>query len=233
MVFFSASYHSDDFLTPGLPDSALALAAPVREAGVARAAPPRPALVVPAELVARIQARDETAFNTLVHLAYVTLVRFARGFVGASEAEDVVQDVLAAIWERPERWTPRGNPATYLFGTVRHHALNAIRRGVREARRQERAGHDPSLYDAYAAPPEHDLAVREEARRAAARLAALEALLSTLTERQRTAYDLRYRQGLTIPEIASILGITTRSGEQLLSRLVRVIRTRMREVDAA
>jgi RNA polymerase sigma factor (sigma-70 family) len=181
--------------------------------------------------VAQIQARDEMAFDTLVHLAYAPLVRFARGFVGEADAEDVVQDVLAAIWERSERWTPRGNPATYLFGMVRHHALNTIRRGTREARREERAVHDPSLYEAYANPPEHDLAVREDAHRAAARLAALDALLRTLTERQRTAYELRYRQGLTIPEIAGILGITTRSGEQLLSRLVRLIRGRMREVD--
>src|ERR1700710_1469362 len=60
----------------------------------------RPRLVIPAELVEQVRTRDREAFETFVHLVYAALVYFARGFVGSHEtAEDVVQDVLAMVWE--------------------------------------------------------------------------------------------------------------------------------------
>src|SRR5262249_52112998 len=152
------------------------------------------------------------------------------GLVGSRDAaEDIVQDVLATVWERADRWAPTGNVATYLFGMVRHHALDVVRRTTREARRHVRVAN--MLDERDASSPEHELLNAEDRTHAARRLRALDTLLATLTERQRTAYDLRYRQGLTIPEIAQVLGITPKSGEQLLGRLVHTIRERMRALE--
>lgn len=186
-------------------------------------------IVLPVDLPARIRARDVGAFRELVSVAHAPLVRFARGLVGTPElAEDVVQDVFAELWEQAERWTPRGNPVTYLFGTVRHRAIDAVRRATSETRRAARVAAD---IDRHAVPADADVLDAEDAKQHAAHIHALEAFLATLSERQRTAYDLRYRHGMSIAEVAETLGIAVKSGEQLLGRLVRSIRERMRELE--
>jgi RNA polymerase sigma factor (sigma-70 family) len=220
---FPLRYDSDG----GIPRAATAYLAAAYVAPPSRGDGARgPAFVLPPGIAARIRARDAAAFETLVALAYHPLIRFARGLIGSREAaEDVVQDVLAAIWERAEQWAPTGNPVTYLFGTVRHRAIDAVRRASSESVRHQRAMFG---VDDHGASADQLVADREDDERMGMLVRALETYLATLSERQRTAYDLRYRQGLTIPEIAEILGITTRSGEQLLRRLVHAIRERMR-----
>jgi len=189
------------------------------------------ALVLPADLVPRIRARDVSAFKELVLVAHAPLVRFARGMVGTPElAEDIVQDVFAALWERAELWAPRGNPVTYLFGTVRHHVIDALRRSASEARRSARAAADVEWETSSA---DAEVLAAEDAGQYATHVQALEAFLATLSERQRTAYDLRYRHGMSIADVADTLGITAKSGEQLLGRLVRSIRERMQAIEAS
>ena len=43
--------------------------------------------------------------------------------------------------------------------------------------------------------------------------------LKTLTEKQRRIYHLRFKMGLTVPECARRIGITSSNAEQLISRI--------------
>lgn len=189
---------------------------------------PSAALIVSPELVAKIRAGDIDAFEQLVYATYPSLVRFARTFVSDDDADDVVQDVLAAVFERSDRWSPKGNPITYLLGMVRHTALMLRRGAGRMLVRQERAAQDPSLSnDISSTSADYELQSDEDARELTERVLAIDRVVRSLTEHQRAAYDLRYRQGMSIPELSEILGISTRSGEQLMRRIVRIIRERV------
>jgi RNA polymerase sigma-70 factor (ECF subfamily) len=185
------------------------------------------AILVPPELLGRIQRRDVEAFRELVRLTYVPCLRFAETFLHASDAaEDIVQEVFAFVWDRGRQWDP-DDPAAYLFASVRNRALNEVRRREREARRSQRASErDTSERDARDTADPLDRIIGSEAD--LAKLQLVDDVLATFTERQRTAYDLRYRRGLTVPAVAHVLGITPKGAEQLVSRVTRLMVQRLR-----
>jgi RNA polymerase sigma-70 factor (ECF subfamily) len=190
------------------------------------AATSRPAFDITPELVERVRARDVSAFDTLVRLAFEPLVRFAYSFVRAQDvAEDVVQDVLAQVWQRGDVWCPTGAAAAYLLATVRNEALKILRhRGV-EMRHEARVQSEwvPDATTSRLLTPDELLVWRE-------RMRAFEAVLNSLTERQRTAFVLRYEQELTVPAIATVLGMSTKGAEKLVSRVTHVLRERLRDI---
>jgi RNA polymerase sigma-70 factor (ECF subfamily) len=197
-------------------------------AGSVHGRPSRAIIILP-EIVAGVREHDVEAFQELVRLTYIPLVRFARTVLGSpEEAEDTVQDVFTMIWERPERWQPSVDPAAYLFRSVRNQALDEVRRHERATRRAERAHEGEAYGDARQDQVDTVLDRLIEAETRAERTQKVAAVLETFTERQRTAYDLRYRRGLTASGIADVLGITTKSAEQLISRVTHLMIDRLR-----
>lgn len=187
-------------------------------------------LDIPPHIVSAIQSGDPSAFKHLVTTLYTPLVRFANSIIHSKDrAEDVVQDVFAEVWERRDKWNPRGSVITYLFGTVRHHAIDAVRATTSETRRHERL-HDMDE-SGFSPSPEDKVLEEEQSRAMGAHYRSLQAIVANLPERQHSAYVLRYRQGLTVPQIAVIFGISTKSGEQLLSRVIKTIRERMQGLE--
>jgi RNA polymerase sigma-70 factor (ECF subfamily) len=62
-----------------------------------------------------------------------TLVRFAMlQLRNASLAEDVVQDTLIAVLEKPERFTGQSTLRTYVIGIMKHKIIDALRTTARE-----------------------------------------------------------------------------------------------------
>ena len=53
--------------------------------------------------------------------------------------------------------------------------------------------------------------------------------MASLTDRQREAVRLRYQAQLTVPDVASALGVSSRGAERLLQRAVAVLRRAMGE----
>jgi RNA polymerase sigma-70 factor (ECF subfamily) len=179
--------------------------------------------------VAGVQTQDAEAFRELVRLTYIPLVRFARTILGSrDEAEDVVQDVFALLWDRSAQWHPLVDPAAYLFRAVRNHALNEVRRHERAVRRAQRADGPAAVRDPSDASPsvlEHII----DAEVQATHTRAIAAVLATCTERQRTVYDLRYSRGLSAAEIAHVLEITPKSAAKLVGRVTHLVVDRLRE----
>lgn len=170
----------------------------------------------PEELVGRIRAGDERAFETLYRTYFDPLWRFAYGYVHVREvALELVQDVFLAIWRTRDRLEVRTSVRAFLYAAVRHQALNHLR--------DERTG--ARLLDAHAvrsvdgpvgmgtAPTDpHDAAVAHELDASVMRV------LDELPERRRVVLTLRWKHQLTAEEIAGIVGTSPAAVRVLLSR---------------
>jgi RNA polymerase sigma-70 factor, ECF subfamily len=74
------------------------------------------------------------------------LVRFAMlQLRNESMADDVVQDALVAVLEKPERFAGQSSLRTYVTGILKHKIIDALRSGKREVRIE--AGEDASDAD--------------------------------------------------------------------------------------
>ncbi len=172
------------------------------------------------DYIAGVQRGDEAIFTAFVHTYLPVLTRFSYGFTGNEDAaHDIVQEVFARIWQLGPDWRPFTNIAAYLFTAVRNRALNSVKAAQASERLQDalREQIDPPLGDneAYA-----DIALIALIRRESQRL----------TERQQTALRLRFEQGMTTSQVASVLGVEPKAAEKLFARAFAALRTRLERI---
>lgn len=131
-----------------------------------------------------------------------------------AEAEDVAQEAMLRLWRIAPDWRQgEAQVTTWLYRVATNLATDRLRQ-----RRRRRA--DPLD----AAPEPEDghpgaLAGMIEADR----MAALQAALAVLPERQRQAVVLRHIEGLSNPEIADVLGVGVEAVESLTARGKRAL----------
>jgi RNA polymerase sigma-70 factor, ECF subfamily len=189
--------------------------------------PRRPAPAAdPSDVVARVRAGDERAFETLFRLHYDGLCGFAIRYVRERAlAEELVQDLFAGLWARRATWEVRGGGGSvraYLFAAVRNRALNL--RARRAVERDWEA--DEAIDDVRAihrAPAQAD-----DLLEAAELHARLDAAIESLPERCRLVMQLRWRDQLSYAEIAEVMGISAKGVENQLSRGLKALRDRLR-----
>jgi len=163
-------------------------------------------------LIARLRLGDSRAFTELFNGMAPKLWRFAGRQLGSLEmAQDVVQDVFIALWERRETLDPETNMTAYLYGAVRRRGLHVLRHERARAMTADRSAAVPQAWRALApvAP--------DDATQAAELEAALAAALQPLSELQRSALALR-RAGLTHTEIGAALSIATEAARKHVTR---------------
>jgi len=126
----------------------------------------------------------------------------------AAEAEDVTQDALLRLWKIAPEWRQgEAKVTTWLYRVTANLATDRLRRGK---------GRNIAL-DAIP-EPEDDQPRPEDRMQEAARLAALNAALATLPDRQRQAVVLRHIEGLANPDIAAIMDLGVEAVESLIAR---------------
>lgn len=158
-----------------------------------------PCAVTSAAPPAMICAGDTVNFDELYRTQYTPMVRMAFTLVDTQQqAEEVVQDAFAAVYERFDRID---NPEAYLRTTV----LNGCRRVLRRrmlSRRQP-------------IPPDVD-----------AELGASHVLdaIRRLPHKQRSMIVLRYDLQLTDTEIATTLGVPIGTVKSTLHRALAALR---------
>ena len=130
-----------------------------------------------------------------------------------SEAEDVVQEAMLRLWRIAPDWR-RGEAqvSTWLYRVVFNLATDRLRVRKRQG---------PSL-DAIEDPASPEPGAPEQLQDKA-RNAALQGALDDLPDRQKQAVILRHIEGLSNPEIAQIMGITTEAVESLTARGKRAL----------
>src|SRR3954447_25515316 len=167
------------------------------------------------ELVARVRAGDDGAFNELYERHRPALVRYARRVLGDRPPgpEDVVQEVFlkahAALLadDRPMQLR------AWLHRLVRNRCLDELRR----------AGNRPSVPfdEALDAPAQGDGAHGGDPYHVVSRRHAVRHMLediATLPERQREVLLRREVDGASHEEVAADLGITVRASKNLAGR---------------
>jgi RNA polymerase sigma-70 factor (ECF subfamily) len=173
-----------------------------------------------AELAARIRDGEHEAFTTVFLAHYDALCRFAETYTrDPAEAEEIVEGVLARIWEYHPTFNPSSGIGPYLYAAVRNRALNALR--DLQTRRK--------LADPYAADAEDNNSPGMSAS-PASMLAALEReelgvvlrrVIDTLPEHRRAVVTMRWFGGLSHAEIASALGTSVNAVEIQLRRALK------------
>lgn len=185
------------------------------------------------ELLARLRAGDEQAFETLVQEYYATMLAVARTYVRTrAVAEEVVQDAWVGVLTGLDRFEGRSSLKTWVMRIV---ANNAITRGTREARSvplsslaaegEESAveperfrgpdGGFPGHWNGYPADwqslPEDALLGRET-------LAVATEAIQGLPAAQRTVITLRDIQGCSAEEVCEALEVSQGNQRVLLHR---------------
>jgi RNA polymerase sigma-70 factor (ECF subfamily) len=170
------------------------------------------------ELVRRIRLGDAEAFEELFHAYYEPLCGFVLGYVRSAEtAEDVVQEMLASLWERRTEWDVRGSVRGYLFSAARNRALSHLRHARVVARWQESALREIGARNPAGASADERVRTDELAM-------ALARAIERLPARRRQTYTLRWQQELSLAEIAAVMGVTVKCVETQLASASKAIR---------
>ncbi len=151
------------------------------------------------DLAAHAQAGSLSSFARLVERFEGPLFNFLLRRTGsAADAEDLTQDAFVRAWQRIDQYDPRWQFSTWLFTIAARLAITHVRR-----HRSERA----KWRLARPGSPHEDDPARLVAQREQGGLL-WDLADRVLSEPQRAALWLRYAEGLSVRDIASVLGKT-------------------------
>jgi RNA polymerase sigma-70 factor (ECF subfamily) len=150
-------------------------------------------------LLRRVGAKDRKAFEALYHQYYRRLFSYLLKVMRRADlVEEVLNDVMLAIWKGAAGFDGRSRPSTWIFGIAYHKALKALSR-------RAPVGQDPMFLEREPAEPvDHDEPESLLARRELAGV--LGQALRALPAEQRTVVELTYYYGLPYQEISEIMG---------------------------
>ena len=169
------------------------------------------------ELLARLQAGDEGAFDAVFRTWYPVLVRVATAMLRDTDAaEEVAQDVMHELWRRAHVLDANLTLRAYLLRSIRNRALNHMRHlKVRKSSQ----GDVEALYDEPMGS-DQPVVARELAE-------AVQRALSELPPRCREVFELSRVDGLRYAEIAEALGISEKTVEAQMGKALRTLRARL------
>lgn len=156
----------------------------------------------------------EQRFRELYDSVYVDLLRFVRRRVHPSRAEDVVSDVMLVAWRRLHEVPVDLSAArAWLFGVARKTLQNTRRRDDRHGAIAVRL-----------AEARHGSDVADHHSELIARRVDVAAAWPLLSAAHQEAIALSVLDGLTAPEAAAVLGISSTAFRLRLSRARRILR---------
>ena len=145
-------------------------------------------------LLRKVALKDRKAFEALYHLYYRRLFGYLLKLTRRADlVEEVLNDVMLAVWKGAAGFDGRSRASTWIFGIAYHKALKALARRPLEP--DEPEGPEPVEPD----EPESLAARRELA-------GVLGQALGALPAEQRAVVELAYYYGLPYQEVAEIVG---------------------------
>lgn len=166
-------------------------------------------------LMLRVKDGDMEAFEALVEIHQSAVIgTVAKMLGGASEAEDIAQQVFIRVWKSAARYKPQAKFTTWLFTITRNLVFNESRRRKRkptvsvEEREEE---YHIMVSDSEAPSPSDDL-IQSELEKT------IDAAIQDLPEKQRMAVVLRRYEELPYDEIAKVLSMSVPAVKSLLFR---------------
>ena len=172
------------------------------------------------EYVAGLRAGDAHAYEAVFREYHARLCSFACSYLqNRSEAEEVVQDLFLALWQKREQLEVRTSLRAYLFTAVRNRVLNRSARARLERLHLEQI--DPNGLESSENRSADDHISSEQIA------ARVEAAMSELPAGCRRVLQLRWQDGLSYAEIAEALSISVKGVENQLARARKSLRQRL------
>lgn len=170
------------------------------------------------ELLALVQDGSREAFSVLVQRHTERFYRLAYRYLQHKEsAEDIVQDAFLKLWEDPGRWRAerRTKFTTWFYRVVVNLCLDWQKKKKPIPLEEETPVADERD------PPDAALVRSEEEK-------TLERAIAALPERQRTALNLCFDEGLSNQEAADAMGLKLKALQSLIMRAKATLKERMK-----
>jgi len=173
-------------------------------------------------LMLRVKEGDNEAFELLVELHQSAVIgTVAKMLGGASEAEDIAQQVFIRIWKSAKRYQPQAKFTTWMFTITRNLVFNETRRRRRKptvsVEEREEESHQ-QVEDVHSTTPDQDVLHSELER-------AVDDAIQALPDKQRLAVVLRRYEEMPYEEIGRVLSMSVPAVKSLLFRA----RTQLKE----
>jgi RNA polymerase sigma-70 factor (ECF subfamily) len=182
------------------------------------------------QLMLRLQAGEEAAFQELFRKFSPRLLQFARRLVGSdARAEELTQDVFVQVFRFRHRYRPESRLSTWLFTIATNVCLNELRRPERQLKvdlwehsETEERREGPALVDTDTPSPEEGASARELSRQIAA-------AIEELPPKQRAALLLSRMDGLAYRDVGEAIGCSEGAVKALLFRATQTLKRRLRD----
>ena len=150
------------------------------------------------ELLRRCAEGERAAFEELYGRYYRRVFGFALKITRRADlVEEVVNDVLLAVWREAARFDGRSRVSSWIFGIAWRQSLKALERDRRRSALEAESVAHREVFDP-SPGPERAAAARE-------RGGAVRRAITALSPEQRAVVELTFFEGLSYPEIAAIL----------------------------
>ena len=162
------------------------------------------------EVWAGVGNGDQEAYRQLFVFYYKRLYNYGRKFTAETAVlDDALQETLVSVWTGRDRLPRVEKPHSYLLQTFRFILFRKLKRD----RKTRRLGASEARELDFG---REELLIRRDMDADLRRR--LEKALQSLTGRQREAIFLRFYEGLSYDEVATIMGISVKATYKLVSR---------------
>jgi len=183
-----------------------------------------------AEMMLRVKAGDDSAFDYLVQKYRRPIISFMyRMAHNSAAAEDLAQEVFLRVYRSRANYEPSAKFSTWLYRIATNLGVN-FARDTRHERPEnitnldepdEESGQTPDLADK--TPTIEEEILRRE------RLAAIRQKVEALPDRQKMAVLMHKYQQMDYRQIAEVLKLSESATKSLLFRAYETLRTQLRE----
>lgn len=171
------------------------------------------------ELLEAIRNDNEQAFHELFRRYWRKVHDMAYSRVRSKEAtEEIVQDLFISLWNRRASLLI-DNLSSYLYTSVKHRVLNHIESQIVRKKYWE--------YYKNFIPQQED--VTTQAIEFDALMEAIENGIEHLPEKSKKVFRLNRLEGLSVPEIASILNLSEKAIQYHLTKSLKKLRLHLKD----
>lgn len=167
-----------------------------------------------------LQIRTQSDFEALFHTHYSSLCAYANHFIKDLDAsEEVVQEVMLKIWVNRDSLIFTSSIRSYLFRAVRNGCMNVVKHidireeykaaRERDTRESQRSGEDEMIVS------ELEQKIREA--------------IDRLPMERRKVFIMSRYDGLTYNQIAGKLGISVKTVENQMGKVLKTLREELSE----
>ena len=177
------------------------------------------------DLLQRMADNDQEAFNFLYRKHWESLFVTTVRVIGSKEdAEDIIQEVFASLWNRRKALILTGPLAGYLHASVKYKAINYIEKNITRRHYLEVLS---KVADTGApVTPEVLLQVKEVQQ-------LIQTVIGNMPPKMREVYQLSRQEHLTHREIAVRLAISEETVKKHIQHALQLLRSAMGKAPAS